>query len=75
MATTENNNGFTKNYIGKGKEVNGLDIVRVTIEMEKAETLIYEKEGKKYLTFEVARMKEADKFEKTHTVYVSTKNQ
>ena len=63
---------FVKNYIGKGTQVNGLNIVKITLKMEDVMKHVYEKEGKQYLTFELAELKEADKFERTHTCYVST---
>ena len=63
---------FVKNYIGKGTQVNGLKIVKVTLKMEDVMKHVYEKEGKQYLTFELAELKETDKFERTHTCYVST---
>lgn len=76
MATpAEKQNGFTKNYIGKGKQVKDFDITNVTIEMDDIEKYIHEFQGKKYLTFDVARMKEPDQFGKTHSVYVTTKNE
>lgn len=62
---------YSKNYIGKGKKVNNLDIVTVTINMEEAEAHIFEFEGKKYLRFELAALKQADNYGKTHTAYVS----
>lgn len=64
---------YEKDYIGKGKKHETLDIISVSIEMEKAEKHITEFKGKKYLNFEVATMKEKDKYEKTHTAYVSVK--
>jgi hypothetical protein len=62
---------FKKNYIGKGKQVGNMDIVRVSINMEMIQQFITEYEGQKYLHFEVAKLRQADKFGKTHTVYVS----
>ena len=62
---------YSKNYIGKGKKVNNLDIVTVTINMEEAEAHIFEFEGKKYLRFELAALKQADNYGKTHTAYIS----
>jgi len=67
---------YTKNYIGKGKQVNGtMDIVRVVIPVEEAMKTVFEKNGISYLSFEVAKMKEADKFGRTHTVYYQTREE
>jgi hypothetical protein len=63
-----------KSYIGKGKS-GQFNSVRVTVQMEKAEQHIYEIEGKKFLTFFVAEMKEADANGRTHTVYCMEKEQ
>ena len=66
---------FEKHYIGKGTKLENLDIVRVVIPVEFIEEAIFEnkKDGKKYLSFEVAKLKEADKFGRTHTCYFQTK--
>ena len=70
---------YIKNYIGKGKavQINGqnTDLVQVTIKMEDAEAFIYEKEGHKYLTFQIAKLKEEDNFQRTHTCYISAKTE
>ncbi len=72
MSTTKSQ--FEKTYLGKGKIANEkMGILRITLDMEIAESFIHEYEGKKYLTLEVAKMKEADKFERTHTAWVSEK--
>lgn len=57
-------------YIGKGKQVQDFDMVEVSINLEAAEAQIFEYEGKRYLKFTVARMKQPDKFDKTHTAYI-----
>ncbi|MFH1118250.1 MAG: hypothetical protein V1775_00395 [Bacteroidota bacterium] len=62
---------YIKNYIGKGTENTSLYIIKVTLKMDQAEQFIYEKDGNRYLTFEVSQLKEADKFNRTHTCYVS----
>lgn len=62
---------FEKNYIGKGKKVENLDIITVTLKMEEAEKHIFEVEGKKYLKFEVAALQNTDKYGRTHTAYIS----
>ncbi len=65
--------GFKKNYLGKGKKVEGMDIVRVSIDLEKAAEFTHQYEGKTYLTFEVAKLQKEDEYGKTHTAYVSTR--
>ena len=62
---------FKKNYVGKGKQVKGLDIVKVTCKLEELVRFAYEKNGVEYVTFEVAKMKSADEYHRTHTVYVT----
>jgi hypothetical protein len=66
---------FEKHYIGKGTQVNDLDIVKVVIPMEDALKATFEKNGITYLSFEVAKMKHPDKFNRTHTCYYQTKEQ
>jgi hypothetical protein len=68
---------FEKQFIGKGSRVKNLDIVRVSItrdtleELLKGELVHYG--DKDYLVFEVAALKEADKYGRTHTAYISKK--
>ena len=63
---------FEKSYIGKGKANQQIPgIVAVTIAMDKAESFIFEYEGKKYLRFEVAERMNPDQYGNTHTVYVN----
>ncbi|PRY90583.1 hypothetical protein [Mongoliibacter ruber] len=68
---------FEKNYIGKGKKIQNLDIVRVTISKAKLEELIANDLVKygdnEYLVFEVAALKEEDDYKRTHTAYISKK--
>ena len=66
---------FTKHYIGKGKKVNDLDIIKVSFNMEAIATLTHEYKGETYLSFEVAKMKTADQFGREFTVYVSRKEE
>ena len=63
---------YKKNYIGKGTQNENLEIVKVTVKVEEALKFKHEFNGEEYLTFEVARLREPDKFDRTHTVYVST---
>ena len=62
---------YKKNYIGKGTQVENMDIVKVTLKVEDIEKFKHEYEGSEYVTFEVAKMQQPDKFGRTHTVYVS----
>jgi len=72
MTTTKSQ--FEKTYVGKGKMANEkLQILKITLDMETAESFVHEYEGKKYLTVEIAQMKEADKYGRTHTAWVSEK--
>jgi len=63
---------FKKNYIGKGTQVENLDIVKVTIRVEELLQHKHEFKGKEYVTFEVAKMQKPDDFKRTHTAYVTT---
>ncbi len=66
---------FEKHYIGKGTQVANLDIVKVVLPVEGLEAAVFEKEGIKYISFEIAKMKQPDKFGRTHTCYFQTKVQ
>ncbi|WP_339904773.1 hypothetical protein [uncultured Cyclobacterium sp.] len=68
---------FEKTYIGKGTQVKDLDIIRVSISKETLEEILKDQmvdyDGKEYLVFEVASLKEPDQYGKTHTAYISKK--
>jgi hypothetical protein len=68
---------FEKTYIGKGTQVKDLDIIRVSISKETLEDILKDHmvdyDGKEYLVFEVASLKEPDQYGKTHTAYISKK--
>jgi hypothetical protein len=68
---------FEKTYIGKGSKIKDMDIVRVSIPRERLEEILndhmVEYEGKEYFVFEVAALKEADLYGKTHAAYISKK--
>lgn len=64
---------FVKNYIGKGKQIAELQIVKVTCKLADLEKYVYEYDGIQYVTFEVAKMKSKDSFGRDHTVYVSNR--
>lgn len=64
---------YEKIYIGKGTQVPNLQIARVTLRLEEVEKIAYERDGVKYVTFEVAKLKEPDKFGRAYTCYHSQK--
>ena len=63
---------YRKNYVGKGSQVENMDIVKVTLKVEDLLKHKHEFEGNEYVTLEVARMQQPDKFGRTHTAYVTT---
>lgn len=62
---------FEKTYIGKGKQIGNLRIVRVSLKIEDVLQHKHEYNGQDYITFEVAALQQPDKFGNTYTVYVS----
>ena len=64
---------FSKKYPGKGKQVENLDIVEVSLNMAELQNHTFEYEGETFVKFNIAKMKEPDQYGKTHTVYVSVK--
>jgi len=64
---------YEKIYIGKGTQVPNLKIAKVTLKLEEVEKIAYERDGVKYVTFEVAQLKEPDKFGRAFTCYYSKK--
>lgn len=61
---------MSKIYIGSGKKHPSYDVVKVTIGWDSASQHVYEKDGKKYLTFDVAAKRGPDQYGKTHSVSV-----
>ena len=66
---------YKKNYIGKGTQVENMDIVKVTLKVEEIQKFKHEFEGQEYITLEVAKMQQADKFGRTHTAYISSREE
>ena len=64
---------YTRNYIGKGTQVAGMEIVKVTLKVEELLKLTHEFQGVEYLTFEIAKMQSTDDYGRTHTAYVSVR--
>ncbi len=66
---------YKKNYIGKGTKHETMDIVKVTLRVEDVLNYQHEYNGEQYISFEVARMQNTDKFGRTHTAYVTTREE
>jgi len=62
---------FEKNYIAKGKQIKGMQIVRISIKVEDILQHAHEYKGEQYLTFEVAKLQNPDSFGNDYTVYVN----
>ena len=60
---------FEKIFVGKGKQVKDFEIVKVTCKLEDLQAIAYEMKGTRYVTFEIAKMKDADNFGRTHSAY------
>jgi hypothetical protein len=65
---------FEKVFIGKGRQVPNMQVAKVTIPLEKLQEIAYEKEGVMYCTFEVSKMKEADRLGREYTAYYSKRS-
>ena len=63
---------YKKNYIGKGTQVENMQIAKVTVKVEELLKHTYEYEGVQYCRFEVAKMQQPDKYGRDYTVYVVT---
>ena len=62
---------FIKKYTGKGKQVKDMDVVEMTLKMSELENHVFEYQGERFVKIKVAKLKEEDKFGRTHTSYVS----
>ena len=62
---------FKKIYIAKGKQIQDMKIIRVSLNVEDILKHAHDYKGEKLFTFEVARMKGPDKFGNQYTVYVN----
>lgn len=65
----------TKNYIARGRQVGNLDIVAFTVSLDSLTEIAHEYNGKMYVSFEIARLKQPDANKKTHTMYQLVKGE
>ena len=62
---------FEKTYIGKGKQIGDLQIIRISCKIADLEKLSHQYNGEDYVTFEVARLQNPDSFGHQYTAYVN----
>jgi len=63
---------YSKVYVGKGKKASNFS-TKMTFKMNDIYPHIYVVDGVEYFSCEIAQMKEADKYSRTHTAWVSVK--
>ena len=66
---------YNKIYLGKGTKVSNLDIISFSIDMDQADKLAFEYNGRRFVKLEIAKLQTPDNFERTHTVYASIKGE
>jgi hypothetical protein len=62
---------FEKNYIGKGKQIGQMQIVKFSFKLSEITKFTHVFDGEDYLTFEVAKLKNTDSFGHNYTAYVN----
>ena len=62
---------FVKIYIGKGKKIEGLEIIKINLKIEDLAKFSHKYNDEDYITLEIAKMKSPDKFGHDYTVYVN----
>ncbi len=62
---------FKKVFVGKGKTNKRNKSVRVTMKLSELVKLAYEFNNQSLVTVNVSKMKNADPYQRTHTVYAS----
>ena len=66
---------YKKNYIGKGTQVPNMQIAKVTVKVSEMLKFKHEFEGEEYITFEVAKMQNPNKFRSDNTGYCTTRKE
>ncbi len=62
---------FVKNYIGKGKKVEGLEIIKINFKVEDLVKFSHKYKGEDYISIEIAKLKSPDQFGHNYTAYVN----
>ena len=62
---------FVKNYIGKGKKVEGLEIIKINLKISDIAKFTHKYNDEDYISMEVAKLQNTDNFGHDYTVYVN----
>ena len=62
---------FVKNYIGKGKKVEGLEIININFKIEDLVKFSHKFKDEDYISLEIAKLKRPDQFGHDYTAYVN----
>ena len=62
---------FVKNYIGKAKKVEGLEIIKINLKIADLVKFAHKYNDEDYISLEVAKLQNPDNFGHDYTVYVN----
>jgi len=62
---------FVKNYIGKGRKVEGLEIIKINLKISDIVKFANKYNDEDYISLEVAKLQNTDNFGHDYTVYVN----
>jgi phage protein D len=62
---------FVKNYIGKAKKVEGLEIIKINLKIADLVKFAHKYNDEDYISLEVAKLQSPDNFGHDYTVYVN----
>ena len=62
---------FVKNYIGKAKKVEGLEIIKLNLKIADLVKFAHKYNDEDYISLEVAKLQNTDNFGHDYTVYVN----
>ena len=62
---------FVKNYIGKAKKVEGLEIIKLNLKIADLVKFAHKYQEEDYISLEVAKLQTPDNFGHDYTVYVN----
>ena len=62
---------FVKYYIGKGKKIEGLEIIKINFKIEDLVKFSHKYKDEDYISLEIAKLKSPDQFGHDYTAYVN----